>query len=144
MKDDLYHRAIVDLARQAAGAARLEAPQASATVDNPLCGDRVTIDLTLTDGRVHAVGHKVRGCMLCQAAAVAIAARAPGETPAALHEIADRLDQAIRKDPADLESLWPELGVFAPVHRHKSRHDCVLLPFKALLRALAQPEASDA
>ena len=138
MSDDLYHRAIVDLAKQAAGAARLEAPQASATVDNPLCGDRVTIDLALADGRVRAVGHKVRGCMLCQAAAVAIAARAPGETPAALHQIAGRLDQAIRKDPAGLDGLWPELAAFAPVHRHKSRHDCVLLPFKALLRALAQ------
>jgi nitrogen fixation NifU-like protein len=144
MKDDLYQRAIVDLARQAAGAARLEAPQASATVDNPLCGDRVTIDLALADGRVHAVGHKVRGCMLCQAAAVAIAARAPGETPAALHAITDRLDQAIRQDPARLESLWPELRAFAPVHRHKSRHDCVLLPFKALLRALAQTGGASA
>ena len=144
MKDDLYHRAIVDLAKQAGGAARLEAPQASATVDNPLCGDRVTIDLALADDRVHAVGHKVRGCMLCQAAAVAIAARAPGETPAALNEIAGRLDQAIRKDPSGLESLWPELGAFAPVHRHKSRHDCVLLPFKALRRALAQTDGASA
>jgi len=144
MRDDLYHQAILDLARRATGHGRLEAPQASVRVDNPLCGDRVTIDLALVDGRVHAVGHKVRGCMLCQAAAVAIAARAPGETPAALHEIAGRLDQAIRKDPSGLESLWPELGVFAPVHRHKSRHDCVLLPFKALLRALGQADGSDA
>ena len=144
MKDDLYHQAIVDLARQAAGAARLEGPQASATVDNPLCGDRVTIDLALADGRVRAVGHKVRGCMLCQAAAVAIAARAPGETPAGLHAITDRLDQAIRQDPAGLESLWPELRAFAPVHRHKSRHDCVLLPFKALLRALAEAGGASA
>jgi nitrogen fixation protein NifU and related proteins len=144
MKDDLYHQAIVALARQAAGAARLEAPQASATVDNPLCGDRVTIDLALADGRVQAVGHKVRGCMLCQAAAAAIVARAPGETAAALHEIAGRLDQAIRKDPAGLASLWPELQAFAPVHRHKSRQDCVLLPFKALVRALDQVNGASA
>jgi nitrogen fixation NifU-like protein len=138
MRDDLYHQAIVDLARQAAGATRLEAPQASATVDTPLCGDRVTIDLDLADGRVGAVGHKVRGCMLCQAAAVAIAARAPGTTPDELRTLAARLDQAIRKEPAKLVGLWPELQAFVPVHRHKSRHDCVLLPFKALLRALDQ------
>jgi NifU-like protein involved in Fe-S cluster formation len=31
--------------------------------------------------------------------------------------------------------------VFAPVHAHKSRHDCVLLPFEALTRALDQVEA---
>jgi nitrogen fixation NifU-like protein len=57
MRDDLYQQAIVDLARQAAGQARLEAPQASATVDNPLCGDRVTIDLDFEGDRVRAVGH---------------------------------------------------------------------------------------
>jgi nitrogen fixation protein NifU and related proteins len=34
--------------------------------------------------------------------------------------------------------LWPELAAFEPVHRHKSRHDCVLLPFDALTQALEQ------
>ena len=135
--DDLYQQAIIDLARRAARPQPLAAPQASATVDNPLCGDRVTIDLELEeDGRVRAVGHKVRGCLLCQASTATIAARAPGETPVALQAVAARLDPAIRSDPAALAALWTELGAFAPVQRHKSRHDCVLLPFKALLRAL--------
>jgi nitrogen fixation protein NifU and related proteins len=140
MKDQLYHQAILDLARQAGRTARLEGPMASVTVDNPLCGDRVTVDLDLADGRVRAVGHKVRGCLLCQAAAAAIAARAPGETPAALRGIAAKLDLAIRTDPAASDGLWPELGAFAPVHPHKSRHDCVLLPFEALTQALDQIE----
>jgi nitrogen fixation NifU-like protein len=136
-RDDLYQRAIVDLARQAASPVRLEAPQASATVDNPLCGDRVTIELALSDGRVQAVGHQVRGCMLCQAAAAAITARAPGQTPTALRALAGRLERAVRTDPSGLAGLWPELEAFVPVQRHKSRHDCVLLPFQALIRALA-------
>ncbi len=104
----------------------------------------MTIELALAGGRVGAVGHKVRGCLLCQASAAAIAARAPGETPAALRESAARLERAIRSDPAELAGLWPELGAFAPVQRHKSRHDCVLLPFKALLRALDQAAGAGA
>jgi NifU-like protein involved in Fe-S cluster formation len=140
MKDQLYHQAILDLAKQAGRTARLEGAVASVTVDNPLCGDRVTVDLDLADGRVRAVGHKVRGCLLCQAAAAAIAARAPGETPAALRGVAAKLDLAIRRNPAATEGLWPELGAFAPVHAHKSRHDCVLLPFEALTEALDQAE----
>jgi nitrogen fixation NifU-like protein len=141
MRDALYHQAILDLARQSGRTARLERPEASATVDNPLCGDRVTVDLDLADGRVRAVGHKVRGCLLCQAAAAVIAARAPGEAGAALRDVAARLERAIREDPAAAEGLWPELGAFAPVHAHKSRHDCVLLPFEALIEALDQIEA---
>ena len=141
MTDELYHRAIIDLAKQAGRTPRLEAPDASVTVDNPLCGDRITLDLELADGRVGAIGHKVRGCLLCQAAATVIAARAPGKMVAALHDVAGRLGEAIRKDPASLEGLWPELAAFAPVHAHKSRHECVLLPFEALTRALADAEA---
>ena len=67
-----------------------------------------------------------------------IAARAPGETPAALSALATRLALAVRNGPAAGGGLWPELGAFAPVHAHKSRHDCVLLPFEALTRALAE------
>jgi nitrogen fixation protein NifU and related proteins len=139
MKDDLYHQAILDLARRATGRGRLEAPQASATADNPLCGDRVTVDLDLSDGRVRAIGHRVRGCLLCQAAASVIGARAPGLEPAALHEEAERLRLLIAEGSgAAIDGLWPELVAFERVHRHKSRHDCVLLPFDALIQALEQ------
>jgi nitrogen fixation NifU-like protein len=142
MNDELYHQAILELAKKARHASRLEAPQASVTVDNPLCGDRVTLDLNLADGRVREVGHKVRGCLLCQAAAVAIGARAPGETAAALRTIARDLGAALAGPPGAAPMPWPELAAFAPVHAHKSRHECVLLPFEALTQALDQAEAN--
>jgi nitrogen fixation NifU-like protein len=142
MNDELYHQAILELAKQARQASRLEAPQASVTVDNPLCGDRVTLDLTVADGRIREVGHRVRGCLLCQAAAVAIGARAPGETPAALRAVARDLSDAIAGGPGAAPMPWPELTAFSPVHAHKSRHECVLLPFAALTQALDQIEAN--
>jgi nitrogen fixation NifU-like protein len=141
MSDQLYHEAILELARQARHESRLESPQASVTVDNPLCGDRVTLDLNLADGRVLEVGHKVRGCLLCQAAAAAIGKRAPGETPAALRAVAQDLGDAIARAPETAGRRWPELASFAPVHAHKSRYECVLLPFEALTQALDQAEA---
>ena len=140
MKDELYHQAILELARKARQATRLEAPQASVTLDNPLCGDRVTLDLSLSDGRVGEVGHKVRGCLLCQAAAAVIGERAPGRTPMELREVAQEVGDAIAKAPEAAGRRWPELAAFAPVHPHKSRHECVMLPFQALSEALAQVE----
>jgi nitrogen fixation NifU-like protein len=140
MTDQLYHEAILELAKQSRQASRLETPQASVTVDNPLCGDRVTMDLNLADGRVREVGQKVRGCLLCQAAAAAIGRRAPGATPVALRAVAKELSEAIVGAPEAAGRSWPELAAFAPVHAHKSRHECVLLPFEALIRALDQIE----
>ena len=138
MSDELYHQAILELAKRARQWRRLETPDASATVDNPLCGDRVTLDLNLANGRVSEVGHKVRGCLLCQAAAAVIETQAPGEPPAALRQVAEKLADAIASAPEQTGDLWPELKVFAPVHAHRSRHECVLLPFEALVKALDQ------
>jgi nitrogen fixation NifU-like protein len=142
MSDELYHQVILELAKKARRASRLEAPQASVTVDNPLCGDRVTLDLTMADGRVREVGHRVRGCLLCQAAAVTIGEHAPGETPDALRAVARDLSNLIAGTSGEASMPWPELAAFAPVHAHKSRHECVLLPFAALTQALDQVEAS--
>ncbi len=135
--DDLYQRAIVDLAKSGKGAGRLEAPQASVVVDNPLCGDRITLDLALDGDRVSAVAHKVRGCLLCQAAAAAFGANAVGRTPAALRETAANVAAMLKGHPLPADA-WPELAAFEPVRGYKSRHECVLLPFEALTEALDQ------
>jgi nitrogen fixation protein NifU and related proteins len=135
MSDELYHQAIMERAKQPVGAGRLEAPDGTATIDNPLCGDRVTLDVKLNNGAIAAIGHQVRGCALCQASASVIAATAVGQNPAAA--LAGR--EALRGvlGGSDAGAPWAALGIFAPVKGHKSRHDCVLLPFEALARALA-------
>ena len=106
-------------------------------MDNPLCGDRVTIDVTLQDGRVASVGHQVRGCLLCEASAETIAQHAPGKTAAELAEAGEAVAAILKEGAAAPEGEWSALAVFAPVHDVKSRRDCVLLPFEALEKALA-------
>ncbi|MEZ5861777.1 MAG: iron-sulfur cluster assembly scaffold protein, partial [Geminicoccaceae bacterium] len=76
MNEALYNRAIIEAARDKRHAGRLEHPGGTATTDNPLCGDRVTLDLEGEAGRVAAVAHKTRGCLLTQAAASLLAAHA--------------------------------------------------------------------
>ena len=103
-------------------------------MDNPLCGDRVTLDLELGPaGGVARVGHVVRGCLLCEAAAVLIAEQAPSrEIEDLLH--ADAGVAAALSERAPFP--WPELDMFAPVRGVKSRRRCVGLPFEALAAAL--------
>lgn len=136
MLDALYHGEIIQLSRRSRERGRLEAPDASARVDNPLCGDRVTVDLSIKDGRVTAIGHRVRGCALCEAAAEIITERAVGMNAA---EIAD-IEAAARAfmTSSDGTPPWARLSVFAPVRDVKSRHDCVFLPFMAMNKAIGE------
>ncbi|HET6161648.1 MAG TPA: iron-sulfur cluster assembly scaffold protein [Dongiaceae bacterium] len=133
MSEALYHEALVSRARTAFGKGRLPDATASATIDNPLCGDRVTLDLSVKDGQIEAIGHQVRGCLLCEAAAATIAEYCRGDDKAGL----EALSAAARKLMTEgvLEPRWQCLEIFRPVHKAKSRRDCVLLPFEALKRA---------
>lgn len=131
---EIYHEALVAKARGGLGKGRLAAPSTSARLDNPLCGDRVTIDLKLEDGRVTEVGHEVRGCLLCEAAAATIAELVPGKTAAEARALAQDMTAMMKEGaPAPLAPL----AIFTPVQNAKSRRDCVLLPFGALAKALS-------
>jgi nitrogen fixation protein NifU and related proteins len=137
MSDALYHQAIMARVKSPSRAGRLTAPAGTATIDNPLCGDRVTFDVTISNGRVADIAQHVRGCALCQASASVIAAAAVGQDEAGL-EGAERALRALLNDDAPTPAApWQELSLFAPVRPHRSRHDCVLLPFTALKAAIA-------
>jgi nitrogen fixation NifU-like protein len=133
VSEALYHKALVDRARTGFGKGRLPDATGSATVDNPLCGDRVTLDLTVKDGRIAGIAHHVRGCLLCEAAAATIAEHLRGADRATL----DAMSTAARTLMAEgaLDPHWQCLEIFRPVHSAKSRRECVLLPFEALKRA---------
>ena len=137
MSDALYQERIVALAKSRTGAGRLAAPTGSARRDNPLCGDRVTMDVTTDgEGRILELAHQVRGCLLCQAAAAALAAAASGRDLAGIVRLHGGINKVIGR-PADGQTEDIEaFSAFAPVREHKSRHDCVNLPFDALEAAL--------
>jgi nitrogen fixation protein NifU and related proteins len=134
---DIYQDEIVTLAKSGTGAARLENPDATVTLDNPLCGDRVTLDVTVADGRITNIGHRVRGCMLCEASAALVARDGIGlgaDTVKGAHENLEAVLKSSATPGAD--DAWSGIAVFAPVAEFKSRHECVLLPFEALARAV--------
>ena len=95
----------------------------------------MTLDVELAaPGRIARVGHVVRGCLLCEAAAVLIAEQAPAREAEALLHAGAEVDAALKDGVA---FPWPELEMFAPVRNVRSRHRCVTLSFEALAAALA-------
>ena len=136
MSDELYQKELLRLAAEATGAGRLAGAAASATVHNPLCGDRVTMDVRVEHGRLDAVGYEVKACLLCQAAASIVGRSAPGKSLGDIAATAQAVEAFIKFGTELPPQSWPGLDRFAPVRPHKSRHRCVLLPFEALLAAL--------
>ena len=135
MSDQLYQDRIVALAKAKTGAGKLASPTRSARRDNPLCGDRVTVDVRLDDeGRIAELAHQVRGCLICQASASALSSVAVGRDKAGIEAIRHDAERAIGREEGETSELF---AAFTPVKLHKSRQECVLLPFEALSDALS-------
>lgn len=135
MTDELYHTELLRHAARAHRHGRLENPDASATVNNPMCGDRVTFDVTIIGGKICDLAHEVRACALCQASASILSERAVGTNPDQLATIRSEIELMLGDGAEAPAGPWADYAVFKPVADHTSRHRCVTLPFDALIQA---------
>ena len=137
VSDPLYKTALLRLAADAAGAGVLAAPDASAMAANPACGDRVSVTVTMKDGRVAELAHDTHGCLLTQASAAILGTAGAGLDAAALATLEAGV-RAMLKDGAP--PPLPAYGAFEGAASHPGRHVCVLLPIQALREALENTE----
>lgn len=140
MPSTLYNRDILRLAASIPHHRRLDRPQASAEKRAPLCGSRVTVDISLdAKGRVAALGQQVNACALGQAAASLMGANVIGRSGSELKAARDALAAYLsgaRADPGD----WPGLAVFAEARPFTARHASILLSFEAAAEAANQAQ----
>lgn len=138
MTETLYNQAIIEAGKAKAHTGRLENPDATATADNPLCGDRVTLDLEAENGIITNLTHTTRGCLLTKAAAALLARHSRG-LPLSEARALQQAAKAYLEGETD-EPPFAELAVMAPVKAVKSRHDCVTIAFDALAEAAADAQ----
>ncbi|WP_282611362.1 iron-sulfur cluster assembly scaffold protein [Pelagibius sp. Alg239-R121] len=134
---DLYNKQILGLAASIPRVGRLAAPDASAFAQSRLCGSRIIIDLKL-DGRVITdYAHELRACVIGQAVASVIAKVIVGLTIDEVERGAGILSALLRDKTPPPPGSWAKLEPFLPVADIRSRHGSALLPFQALLSAIA-------
>ncbi|WP_036289485.1 iron-sulfur cluster assembly scaffold protein [Methylosinus sp. PW1] len=140
MLDQVYNQRILELAAQIPRVGRLEAPDASATAHSKLCGSTVTIDLTLSDGKVADFAHEVKACALGQAASSIMARHIVGSTPQELRALRETVRKMLKENGAPPDGKWEEIAILEPVRDFKSRHASTLLTFDAVVDAIGQIE----
>ena len=134
VSETLYNQQILRLAAGVPFDSRLAEPHGSSEKRSPVCGSRVTVDVSLgEDGRVAEVGMRVRACALGQASAALMAANVVGRTPEELAATRDALAVWLAGEGPVPD--WPELDIFAPALPYTARHPSVRLAFEAAAEA---------
>lgn len=78
---DLYSEIILDHYKNPANKGKLDDPTISAEEDNPLCGDRIKLELKVEDGKVTQIAFDGEGCAISQAAVSMLTEKLIGMTP---------------------------------------------------------------
>jgi nitrogen fixation NifU-like protein len=129
--DDLYRDYILEHYRRPHNFGVLDEPSASYEGSNPLCGDRITMQLRVKDGVVDGVGFTGRGCAISQASASLLTDEIKGK----------HVNEVAEFRAADLLDL---LGIEISPARLK----CAMLSFDSLQHLLdeigAKPLAKEA
>jgi nitrogen fixation NifU-like protein len=122
----LYSDILLDHFRHPRNYGSLVEPDISNEQFNPLCGDRIRLELKLEQAKVHEARFKGDACAICTAAASLLTELVLGKDLAQLAMIADeRLISALESD------IQP------------ARLQCALLPLLALREGLQNYERRD-
>lgn len=137
MSDALYHERILAHDRAPHHHGTLPGATHEATIDNPLCGDTVTVRVIVDGDAIREIAFEARGCALSRAAASMMTDRVLGAVLADARALGDRF-AAFVAEPLDApvaEDLG-ELDAFRGVRGVRSRRTCATLPWRALAAAI--------
>lgn len=142
LEDDLYRDVILDHYRSPRHRGRLEHPDEHATGHNPLCGDRLELDVKFERDRIQDLRIQATGCSISQASASMMSEAVIGRSLAE----ARRYFEMFRKmvvEGAPGKDLPPEMGDLAALEGVKNfpvRVKCAMLAWHALEEVLGRRE----
>jgi nitrogen fixation NifU-like protein len=137
---ELYQEMILDHVKRPRNSGALPSASHRADGDNPLCGDKVTIFLSIEDGRIADVRFQGRGCAISLASASLMTEAIKGKTEAEVRAMFECFRAGLtaknEEEAANALAELDNLAVFAGVREFPVRVKCATLPWHTLMAAL--------
>jgi nitrogen fixation NifU-like protein len=136
--DDLYRELILDHYRHPRHKGELEEATAKAEGFNPLCGDEISVDVSVHDGVIKGVAFRGRGCSISQASASMMTESVTGRTKAEAIELLNSFKRMMMEPEKDLDPELGDLEAFQGVAKFPVRVKCATLAWHVLEEGLEQ------
>lgn len=133
----LYQEVLLDHYRSPRNRGHLAAVTGRAEGHNPLCGDRIAVEVDVQGERLQGVAFDGAGCAISTASASLMTEAVAGRTATEINLLFEQFRKAVTGDPqADLEPLG-KLAVLCGVKDFPMRVKCATLAWHTLLAAIA-------
>jgi nitrogen fixation NifU-like protein len=135
---ELYQEVILDHNKRPRNFGTLDEPSRTARGHNPLCGDRLTLQLAMDGDRIAQVAFEGSGCAISKASASLMTEAIKGHTVAEAEALFDRFHAMVTAppdEPVSTEGLG-KLAVFAGVREYPARVKCASLAWHTMKNAV--------
>ncbi len=137
---DLYQEVILDHNKHPRNFRSVEPHSHQADGYNPLCGDRVTIQLSVEGGVIAHIGFQGDGCAISTASASLMTEALEGRTVEEAQALFDQFHDLVTRDDAYPEAALGKIAVLAGVRDYPMRVKCATLAWHTLHAALAEKD----
>lgn len=139
---DLYQEVILDHNRRPHNFRVIEPATAKQEGYNPLCGDRLTLYLTLEGEVIKDAAFQGVGCAISKASASLMTDAVKGKTIAEARALFEQFHDMITSNPETPPSELGKLSVFAGVREYPTRIKCASLAWHTMKAAVAGDHAA--
>jgi nitrogen fixation NifU-like protein len=136
---DLYQEVIIDHSRKPRNFRKLPDANRRALGHNPLCGDRISVDLKIQEDQVTDLGFQGVGCAICTASASLMTESVKGKTIDETERLFENFHDLITTEKPAAENLG-KLAAFSGVREYPVRAKCATLAWHTLRAALRGAE----
>lgn len=134
--DSLYQDIILDHSKNPRNSGYLEGATHSARENNPLCGDRVSVYLTVHNAEITDLKFEARGCAISVASASMMGQMVKGKSITEAQKLFKQFIELINGSDVGDGFELKELESLSGVKQFPTRIKCATLSWHALQRAL--------
>jgi nitrogen fixation NifU-like protein len=131
--DELYRMVIMDHSKSPHNFGNLADDAVTVDLNNPSCGDRISLQMKVRDGRVEDARFTGEGCFISMASASMMTDAVKGKTLDEAIELADRFSSMMKGEQVEFE--YEDLEALSGVSKFPTRIKCATLAWNALRKA---------
>ncbi|KAF6576902.1 SUF system NifU family Fe-S cluster assembly protein [Paenibacillus polymyxa] len=133
--DDLYRRVIMDHYKNPRNRGRFEDDAVTVDLNNPTCGDRISLQLKTKDGVVEDARFTGEGCSISMSSASMMTEAVKGKTIDQALDMASRFSSLMKGEAVEFDD-YEELEALSGVNKFPARIKCAILAWNALRKGI--------
>lgn len=133
--DDLYRRVIMDHYKNPRNRGMLEDEAVTINLNNPTCGDRISLQLQVVDGKVVDAKFTGEGCSISMSSASMMTEAVKGQSFDTAIEMAEKFSALMKGEPVEFEEN-EDIEALSGVNKFPARIKCATLAWNALRKGI--------